>query len=257
MTKTYDLDALPGSLLTTRNPKTTKSEKSGYLTAIMHFAPAKLSGFNVCAYASKGCTLACLNTAGRGGMDDSHYENILNGIQVARIQRTRWFRRDKEAFMIQLADEIAAHVQRAIRHGLTPAVRLNGTSDIKWEDVKLGAFRNIFAMFPDVQFYDYTKWPIHKRRAISNYHLTFSLSESNDAHAADALALAVNVAVAFDVKKSDPLPPEYTIDGITAPVIDGDLSDLRFTDKRVSIVGLRAKGARGKADTSGFVRATN
>lgn len=254
----YDFDSLPGSLLTTGNPKTAKGEKVGFLTAIMHLAPHKLSGFNVCAFASKGCAFACLNTAGRGGMGLDL--NGINRIQVARIRRTRWFKRDQHAFMCQLADEIAAHVQRAIRHGLTPCVRLNGTSDLPWENIKCGRHANIFAMFPDVQFYDYTKFPPRLRSkvaAIPNYHLTFSLSEENDETAADALALGWNVAVAMNVRKGQPLPERFTIGGISAPVIDGDVSDLRFTDTRVSIVGLRAKGARGKADTSGFVRNVN
>jgi hypothetical protein len=35
-------------------------------------------------------------------------------------------------------------------------------------------------------------------------------------------------------------------------VINGDLSDLRFLDRRGCVVGLKAKGA-AKRDTSGFV----
>ncbi len=245
------LDADPKALLTTGNPKTAKGEGSGYLTAILHLAPHKVAGFNVCGYASQGCAAACLNTAGRGGIGLD--ADGLNVIQIARIQRTRFFKRDRFAFFLQLADEIAAHARRAHAHGLIPAVRLNGTSDLPWEKLTMGAFANVFAMFPDVQFYDYTKWPIAKRRTGPNYHLTFSLCEDNDSRAADALKVGTNVAAVFDTRKSGDLPPTFTIEGITARVIDGDKTDLRFLDEPGVIVGLRAKG-RAKRDTSGFVR---
>ena len=247
------LDRDPKALLTTGNPKTAKGEGHGYLTAIMHLAPHKVAGFNVCGYASKGCAAACLNTAGRGGIGlDS---DGLNMIQIARIQRTRFFRRDSRAFMRRLHAEIAAHERRAIAHGLTPAVRLNGTSDLPWEKLKCGGHPNVMAAFPGVTFYDYTKWPISKRALdrAPGYSLTFSLCEDNDARAADALRAGVNVAAVFDTRKSAELPASFTIDGVTAPVIDGDATDLRFLDPSGVIVGLRAKG-RAKRDMSGFVR---
>ena len=49
-------------------PKTDKGRSRGYSTAIMYFAPADLSGYDVCQYRSAGCTAACLNTAGHGGI---------------------------------------------------------------------------------------------------------------------------------------------------------------------------------------------
>lgn len=255
---TYDLDALPKSLLTTGNPKTAKGEGSGYLTAILHLAPAMLSGRNVCPHASKGCIAACLNTAGHGGIGLD--ADGLNIIQAARIRRTRWFQRDRGAFMRALADEIRAHVKRAELHGLTPCVRLNGTSDLPWERFAIGDYANIFAMFPHVQFYDYTKWPLNKRdvQDIRNYHLTFSYSERDDAaeRAVSYLTAGYGVAMVFDTRKSADLPAFWTLnDGTTvaiAQVIDGDTTDLRFTDPGACIVGLRAKG-RAKHDTSGFV----
>ena len=38
------------------------------------------------------------------------------------------------------------------------------------------------------------------------------------------------------------------------PVIDGDLSDLRFLDSRGVIVGLKAKGSARKAQVGGFIQ---
>ena len=247
----YDLDKAPLELLTLTNPKVAKGEKLGWLTAILHFAPASLSGRDVCAYSSAGCRAACLNKSGHGGINLD--ADGLNPVQVARIRRTRYLASNREAFMVKLATEIAAHERKAIKNGLKCAVRLNGTSDLPWENLKCGKHANIMAMFPGITFYDYTKVPARIRRNVAkvpNYSLTFSLSEDNDAHALDAIKAGLNVAVAFMVAKGQPLPAEY----MGQPVIDGDVSDLRFLDPSGSIVGLRAKGSRGKQDTSGFVR---
>lgn len=250
----FDLNASPKSLLTTSNPKVAKGEKSGYLTAILHLAPASLSGRNVCPHATDGCRAACLNTAGRGGIGLD--ADGLNTIQVARIRRTRAWAADRETFMSRLVREIESHVKRAGKHGLRPAVRLNGTSDLPWERFKVTRngreYPHVMAAFPQVTFYDYTKFPIRLRplvAGIPNYSLTFSLAESNDAHARAALDAGVNVAAVFDCGKREALPATY----MGAPVVDGDTSDLRFLDPTGCIVGLRAKG-RAKRDRSGFVR---
>jgi hypothetical protein len=50
--------------LTTNNTKIQKGVEQGFLTFGIHFAPAKLSGFDVCSEASDGCREACLNTSG-------------------------------------------------------------------------------------------------------------------------------------------------------------------------------------------------
>jgi hypothetical protein len=255
----YDLDAIPAALLTTGNPKTAKGEGLGYLTAILHFAPAMLSGRNVCPHASPGCIAACLNTAGRGGIGLD--AEGLNTIQVARIRRTRYFQRDRAAFMAQLVSELERHIRSARRHGLEPVARPNGTADLPWERfpcIRDGqTFPHLFAAFPEIRFYDYTKWPLAKRNVegIDNYSLTFSLSERADAEerAAAYLEAGHGVAVVFDTRKSADLPAMYPIGGTIAPVIDADTTDLRFLDPSGSIAGLRAKG-RGKRDTSGFVR---
>jgi hypothetical protein len=254
----FDLDAPPRDLLTLGNPKTAKGTKHGVHTAIMHLAPAFVSGRNTCPHATDGCRAACLNTAGRGGIGlDSQG---LNTIQAARIRRTRYFHADRTGFLELLVAEIEKHVKACERHGVIPAVRLNGTSDLPWERfsvVRNGrTFPHVFAAFPRVTFYDYTKWPIRLRKVagIRNYSLTYSLAESNDSTAADALRSGVNVAAVFDTRKSGDLPAAFTIDGETRVVIDGDATDLRFRDPKGGvIVGLRAKG-RAKSDRTGFVR---
>jgi hypothetical protein len=247
-------------LLTVGNPKTLKGEKQGYITAVLHLAPASTSGFNVCPMATQGCKAGCLNTAGRGGIAAGNKtfasaEGALpdNAIQRARIKRTQWFFDDRPAFMLQLSDEIFSFVRKARIAGLIPVVRLNGTSDIRWENQRVSTIRasyiNLMEMFPDVQFYDYTKLT-NRRNVPANYHLTFSLAENNDAHAASVLAAGGNVAVVYRDKA---IPQTYTIAGTTRDVVSGDDSDLRFLDPQGVIVGLYAKG-RAKKDALGFVR---
>jgi hypothetical protein len=263
MTRTFDLDAMPGSLLTRGNPKVAKGEAHGVLTAIMHLAPERVSGRNVCPHATAGCAAACLNTAGRGGIGLD--ADGLNSIQAARIQRTRWFHRDRAGFLCALVSEIAAHERYAIRHGLRPAVRLNGTSDLPWERFPVErdgtVYPHVFAAFPSITFYDYTKWPARLRplvRDIPNYSLTFSLAdgEKSEREAAAAIDAGINVAAVFAVKRGADLPAVHMIGATIAPVIDGDSTDLRFLDPhgtRGVIVGLRAKG-RAIHDRTGFVR---
>lgn len=226
-------------LLTVGNTKTVKGEKKGYRTFILHLAPSDLSGYNVCPMASAGCRAACLNTAGRGRFDNT---------QNARIRKTRMFFEDRENFMRMLAKDIIAAINNAKRADLIPVFRLNGTSDIRWETIPVGGFRNIMEAFPDYRFYDYTK--ISNRRNLpSNYHLTFSRSEDNDDTVEMILGRhLMNVAVVFNVKKNDPLPTNWS----DLPVVDGDETDLRFLDPDCVIVGLRGKGD-AKKDTSNFV----
>lgn len=230
------------------NPKLAKSLGFGIMSAPLHLAPARLSGFNVCPMSTKGCRKACLHTAGNPAN--------MAGKTRARIARTKAFYGDREGFMAAVVSEIAGLQRKADRAGMRLAIRLNATSDIRWEAIPVfrdgHAFSHIMRAFPDVIFYDYTK--IANRRNIPpNYHLTFSLSENNDAQALAALANGMNVAVVFDVKKGQPLPEFFSLCGVSVPVLDGDEDDFRRSDPKRHIVGLRAKGA-AKNDKSGFVR---
>lgn len=230
-------------LLSTANPKIQKGTKEGYLSFILHLAPADLSGKNTCPKATAGCKAACLNTAGRGGMFRKG-ENT-NTIQKARIRKTRYFFENREAFMEDLVSDIMRAVNYARKKGLTPVFRLNGTSDLSWEKypTRLGA-KNIFDQFPTLQFYDYTKVLGRKVAGIDNYHLTFSAADGNDADVKRAVEQGMNVAVVFDR-----LPETY----MGKTVFNADDTDLRFLDPKGVILGLKAKG-RAKKDESGFVR---
>ena len=216
------------------NAKTVKGQKKGYKTAILYLAPSTQSGFQVCPMASEGCKKACLYTAGHGA---------FSNVQQGRINKTRWFMQDRQSFLTQLKKEISNHIKNCDKKGYIPCVRLNGTSDISWENY------NIIQAFPNVQFYDYTK--IYKRalkyvngQYPSNYHITYSLNEDNKKEAFEILKLRGNISAVF--RKY--LPKTYQ--GYT--VINAHDTDLRFTDDNNVIAGLVAKG-QAKKDYSGFV----
>jgi len=227
-------------LLTIGNAKTVKGEKLNYLTGVVYLAPSNLvDGINVCKFASVGCKAACLFTAGRGR---------FSNVQQARINKTIYFRDHQALFMKSIVKDIKALERKAKRENKTPTVRLNGTSDICFENIKLDNGNNIFEEFSHITFYDYTKDytrldALHGKWG--NYHLTFSWAESkaNNREALKLIDQGVNVAVVFDKK-----PESFR----GRKVINGDEHDLRFLDDKNSIVGLSAKGD-AKKDESGFV----
>jgi hypothetical protein len=217
------------------NAKTKKSDALGeYITAIMYLAPAKVSGNNTCKYAGE-CARTCLFYAGMGG---------FKNVQDARIAKTRFFFERPEEFKLQLVAEIRTLVRQASRAGKKLAVRLNGTSDIPWERV----IPDLFAGFPEVQFYDYTKYPLDERPNLpANYRLTYSYSElSRHGDVTRYIRAGHNVAVVFSGKQL----PKHSLG---FPVIDGDEHDLRFQDARGVVVGLLAKGKAKKVE-SGFIQ---
>ena len=238
-------------LLSVGNPKVLKGMSQGYMTYILHLAPANLSGYETCAKRTAGCTAACLNTAGRGGMFKKG--EFTNVIQKARIRKTKMFFENRVDFMAMLVKDIELAIKQAGKIDMIPVFRLNGTSDIafeKYEVVRDGVmYRNIFSAFPDIQFYDYTKILGRKTVAYENYNLTFSAADGNDVDVANAIAQGYNIATVFGIKKTLPMPETYM--GI--PVFNGDESDLRFLDPHGVIVGLYAKG-KAKKDTTGFVK---
>ena len=217
-----------------KNAKTIKGQKFGYMTAILYLAPSNQSGFNVCPQASKGCKKACLYTAGHGA-----YDSVKQG----RINKTLWYIQERKTFLDKLRKEINAFIKKAKSKGLIPCIRLNGTSDISWENTGL------IDEFKSIQWYDYTK--VYKRALKfvngslpKNYHITYSLNEDNKKQAFDILKRGGNISVVF--RKS--LPTQFN----GYKVVNADTNDLRFLDPYNSIAGLVAKG-KAKNDFSGFV----
>ena len=241
---------IPKNLLSTKNSKTIKGEKFGFTTYIMYLAPHKQNsrGVNLCAKASKGCIVACLFKSGAARFDQ---------VQQGKINKTEYFLADRKGFMSQLYDEISGIVAKHAEvegdkklslNGSTLryknfAIRLNGTSDFPFENLKVRDGKNIFELFPDVQFYDYTKLDQRFNKILPiNYHMTFSRSEDNHEETIDILNRGYNVAVVFGVKEESDLPKKY----LGFDVINGDESDLRFLDKENVIVGLKYKLMTGK-----------
>lgn len=223
--------------------KTVKGEKIGYLTGILYLAPSDISGYEVCPMAVKaGCKSACLYTAGKG---------LLNSVQQSRIRKTKLFFERREDFMHKLVSDINKLVRKAEKQNLTPLVRLNGTSDIRWENIAFEyngiKYRNIMSMFPNVQFYDYTKIP-NRRNLPENYDLTFSYSGVKSFEKYNDIAIANNERIAVVFRKAKDIPESFK--GID--VLSGDNSDVRHIEPKAVIVALYAKGF-GRKDKTGFV----
>jgi hypothetical protein len=232
------------SLLTIdTNAKTVKGQKKGYITGILYMAPWKIAGVgNLCPMAEVAkCHEACLYSAGRGA---------FNSVQQARIGKAKRFYSERQAFMLELVKDIDKLVRKADKLGMTPLVRLNGTSDVRWENIPVvigtTTYANIMDVYPSVQFYDYTK--LAGRTTPRNYDLTFSFSGVQAyAHQVDkAKAAGMRIAVVF--RHRDQIPASYM--GMT--VVDGDDTDVRHIEPQGVVVALYAKGA-AKRDTTGFV----
>ena len=228
------------------NAKTIKGDGSEYLTAILYMQSYKVmvdgKSFNSCPMAEQAsCIDACLYTAGRGA---------FNNVQTARQRKAQWFYRDRDSFMDQLIIEISKFVNYCNKRGIQPCVRLNGTTDIRWELIKTESTygKNIFEWFPTVQFYDYTKIANRLVPDSSVYDLTFSYSgvEKYQKYVDTARAMGMRMAVVFRYRTQ--IPKSF----LGMDVVDGDDSDLRFLEPQGVVSALYAKG-RAVRDTSGFV----
>ena len=227
------------------NHKISKNIKKGYLSFSLNLAHSNLSGYNVCPKAKKliagsdqnsklsNCAFTCVASGGNAGI----YPAVLE----SRIKKTIAFFKDKKVFLNSLAHEIGLGIKQADKKALKPVFRLNAYSDILWERFTIKDNKNIFELFPNVDFYDYSK--ILHRKPPANYQLTYS-HYGNWKDTAAALNQGTNVAIAFEK-----LPKQVTINNISYPVVDGDITDLRLNeavDNRPVIVGLKFKGSKAE-----------
>ena len=229
-------------LAVSQDAKTSKGEKRGYLSGVNYMAQGDTSGYEVCAGRTDACFSECLGGKGRAEFTPS--------IPASRIAKTRWFFEGRTAFMSMLVRDINALIRKADRQGMTPCVRLNGTSSINWNR-PLGDNRvNVFQMFPHIQFYDYSEQIKQMRLYLQgkqppNLHLTFSRKEDNWHECEEVLDSGGNVAAVFGVLKGEDMPDTYK----GFPVIDADETDLRFLDPQGGyICGLRPKGRRQRIE---------
>jgi hypothetical protein len=236
---------IPAKLLS-KGTTNAKTSKNALETFILYMSPAAQNskGADLCPFRSKGCTAACLYTAGRGK---------FNNVQRARMNKSEYFTRDKKTFLAQLALELIA-----IKKGTKAAIRLNGTTDVDFLYLLKNRAGLDALQLKGLVFYDYTKDPHRvKRYKGTNYTLTFSRAEDNEPQALEILKNSGIVSAVFAEK----LPQFYK----GFEVIDGDASDdlmlkaaaavgvLKRTRKgKGLILGLKAKGD-AKKDVSGFV----
>jgi hypothetical protein len=153
--------------------KTVLGEGLGILTRVVYLAPAS-SAFGdertLCPFSTEGCRETCLGEhAGR---------MIQSPCERARLWKTALYMGDRGLFRELLIGESRSFQSAAIRAGMIPAVRVDGSSDTG-EGVRLAR------ALPTLQCYDYTK---SYNRAHDNangahpdnYHVTFSYSGFNE-----------------------------------------------------------------------------
>lgn len=162
----------------------------------IYLASANLSGFNVCPN-SEYCKDNCLNGSGHNRLDRLSKKG---SIDRSRIIKTRLFFANREVFMRIMIHEIEKERKKAEKNGTFFSIRLNCTSDINPIAFTLEG-KNILEIFPDVQFYDYTKVPsrIAVAEKYSNYDITWSIdgSEKNREIGLEFLKNGGRVAVVY------------------------------------------------------------
>jgi len=212
-----------------------KSLKYGELTLTLYLAPAKMSGYEVCPGRNAECTRLCLNQSGKNIGPQKVKGDFINH---SRITKTRLFFEERDFFMDWMIAEIEAAKRKAIRMTYKLSIRLNNTSDISPEEFTRNG-KNILEMYPEIQFYDYTKVPsrVDLMKKYPNYDVTFSYTGYNLSKCQEMLLNKIRVAVVFKN-----VPEEWQ----GYPVIDGDAYDMRYKDAKAVIVGLKYKINRNK-----------
>jgi len=216
----------------------------------------EMDNSNVCPFSGK-CQVPCLQTSGR---------LVFTKSQIAMLKRRLLFaysmKYNPAIYFDLLCEYIEKELRKAQKLGLQLAVRLNGTSDIRYERLNMRTGKqdapisgsSIIRKFPNVQFYDYTKFPNFLRISWmpwENYHLTYSYNEKTTPHEIESNFKAKrNIAVVF----RNELPNLIMFNGNLIEVINGDVHDLRLPsiDGQSKFIGLTAKG-KAKTDYSGFV----
>ena len=231
------------------NHKIKKNLKLGYNTYSLNFAHSDLSGYNVCPIANKlttgennpnksNCSSCCVGYNG--------YASYQSNVMESRIKKTISYFLDRNTFMESLIYEIDKAIKESNKKGLKPTFRLNAYSDIRWEKEYINNGKNIFDLFPDVTYYDYTK--LLNRITPDNYQLTYSHYNPDFKDTSKALKSGLNSAIVFEK-----LPKYITIDSIKYAVVNGDLTDLRIDEKingKSVVVGLKFKGSKVKLNNA-------
>ena len=224
-----------------KSAKMMKSYTHNVATYCVYLAPANMAGrtkkgtrINVCPM-SQHCKELCLNSAGHNKADilSNGNKNVRESlINISRIKKTKLFYNDRDLYMDILIHEINRDRSYAERHGMEFSVRLNGTSDLSHEIMKKDG-KNILEIFPDVQFYDYTK--VYNRTKLMKFYPNYDITFSYDGYNWDQCEQFLNdggkVAVVFD---SETMPKTYK----GYKVIDANGYDMRYLDPKGCIMGL-------------------
>ena len=218
--------------------KIEKNKKINVKTYVIYLAPANLSGYNTCSHSTPECRMGCLNTSGRAGMEELCGKTMTVD---CRNKKSRLLFEQTNFFMQWLIADIEAQKNLAVQKGFAFSVRLNGTSDIDWANIRVNG-KTIFEIFSDIQFYDYTKNPNKFKNIAPNYHLTMSYTGRNWQVCEMLLQQGNNIAVIFDVKNESELPKEFN----GYKVVNGDETDFRPADPKGVIVGLKWKKIANK-----------
>ena len=238
------------------NHKMVKNIKLDVLTFSLNFAHSDLSGYNVCPFAKRlvnpqkndsnlsNCSSPCVG--GRGGAQ--RYPAVMK----SRIRKTKMFYENRSLFLRWLISDIEKAIDFALEHSKIVSFRLNAYSDINWENIPVIfneiQYNNLFEIFPDIIFYDYSKNP--RRNHPKLYSTTYSYYGNEDGYNS-AKNSGRNIAVVFEE-----LPADRMFRGLK--VVDGDQTDLRTAENDGSgvIVGLKFKGSKAELQAGiddGFV----
>lgn len=215
----------PATLLQT-NAKLDKAVPGVRIVGLSLLPHTLAGGANLCPYSTPECRAVCLVTTGLNRLPVAHR---------AKLRRTQAWLNNPAEFRRALWEAVRRHSASCDRAGLKAAVRLNVYSDIRWER----EYPQLFEAFPEVQFYDYTKWPMREREQRPvNYHLTYSYSgtPASVKHAQEWATAGVNSAVVFE----ENLPATWN--GLR--VVAGDDTDYRPHDPVPCVVGLTYKGPK-------------
>lgn len=213
--------------------KLIKNLKVGHYTYSLNLSPANTSGYNICSHSTSECRLGCLATSGRSGIEIFSGKTI---IKDCRIKKTKLFFENKSYFMSWLIADLKLWQAKAKKDGYFISARLNTLSDIDWANILVDG-KNIFQIFPEISFYDYTKNFNKFNNMPLNYHLTYSYTGRNALICEMLLERGFNVAVIFNIKHENELPKTF----FGHNVINGDENDYRPNDPKGVIVGLKWK----------------